>query len=417
MKSVPIVAIWLDNRRTKNGNLFPVKIRITHNRKRYYYPTGVNLSEVDFNKAVSNNPGAKFTKVHQHLYSLQKEAIEAIFEIIENKKAHFTIELFEKILKLNDPQYRDVFKCFERKIEKSKLEGRIKTSECCRSAYQSFKEFTGNEALSFYEVDKLFLDNYESFMLANKKSLGTIGAYTRELRTVFNEAIDNQIINGDIYPFGNNKYQIPGVTNIKRALRSHELVKLIEYMADDNYWEQLAKNYFLFSLYCQGMNMKDIANLKYGDIEKDTFSFVREKTKRTKKTGRRIITVYLTEESKKIIALLGNQNRSKDNYVFPILNKQLSPERKEAVVAQHIKMVNKYLRIIGKKIGIENDITTQTARHSFATSLKRRGLSTETIQELIGHADKSTTQFYLDSFEDDYKSYIIKDFVTDLSSK
>jgi len=278
MKSAPIVAIWLDTRRTKNGNVFPVEIRITHNIKRYYYPTSINLSKVDFNKAVSNNPGAKFTKIHQHLYILQKQAIEAIYEIIENKKAHFTIELFEKILSLNDTQYRDVFKCFERRIEKSKLEGRIKTSESCRSAYQSFKEYTGNAALSFYEVDKLFLDSYESFMLTKRKSLGTIGAYTRELRALFNEAIDNQIISRDIYPFGINKYQIPGISNIKRALRNQDLVKLIEYNPIDNFWEQLAKDYFLFSLYCQGMNMKDIANLKYGDIEKDTFSFVRAKT-------------------------------------------------------------------------------------------------------------------------------------------
>ena len=39
------------------------------------------------------------------------------------------------------------------------------------------------------------------------------------------------------------------------------------------------------------------------------------------------------------------------------------------------------------------------ARHTFATVLKRSGVSVALISESLGHSDLSTTQIYLDSFE------------------
>ena len=39
------------------------------------------------------------------------------------------------------------------------------------------------------------------------------------------------------------------------------------------------------------------------------------------------------------------------------------------------------------------------ARHSFATVLKRSGVSTSIISESLGHSSEKITQIYLDSFE------------------
>ena len=51
-------------------------------------------------------------------------------------------------------------------------------------------------------------------------------------------------------------------------------------------------------------------------------------------------------------------------------------------------------------IGI-NDISTYTARHSFATMLKRSGVSISFISESLGHRDVRTTESYLADFEKD----------------
>lgn len=49
--------------------------------------------------------------------------------------------------------------------------------------------------------------------------------------------------------------------------------------------------------------------------------------------------------------------------------------------------------------GIESNLTTYVARHSWATILKRSGVSTSIIIERLGHTTEKTIQVYLDSFE------------------
>ena len=120
------------------------------------------------------------------------------------------------------------------------------------------------------------------------------------------------------------------------------------------------------------------------------------------------ISIALTPEIEKIVLDWGNKPVEDDQFVFPILHAGLTPEKELALIQQATKNINDHMKNICKKLGIEKNVTTYTARHSFSTILKRSGASTEFISESLGHTNLNTTERYLDSFDDDQKQHWAK---------
>ena len=87
--------------------------------------------------------------------------------------------------------------------------------------------------------------------------------------------------------------------------------------------------------------------------------------------------------------------------MFPILDRKVhkTEMQKREKIHKPMKATNKALRRIGEQLGIPIDLTTYVARHSYATVLKRSGVSTAIISESLGHSSEKVTQIYLDSFE------------------
>lgn len=395
-------AIIHDTRRALKDGTYPVKLRITHNKKQKYYPTDIFLTTEDMAKVYGPKPREHYKKLLSKFATIEERALGVI-----DKISIFTFEQFEK--KFFDLSQRDnVFDAFASKITQLRLEGRAGTASSYECAMSSLKSFAGDDQLTFTDVTPDYLIAYEKWMLGKGRSITTVGIYLRPLRALFNDAMAEGDINQDIYPFGKRKYQIPAGKNIKKALKLSDIKKIFEYEPVHDS-EARARDLWIFSYLCNGINIRDIARLKYKNLAKDKITFVRAKTERTTRKNTKTIVVQLMPEARQIIHLWGNRPAMPDSYIFPILSTNLSPDEELAKVKQATKTINKYIKRIACAVGVDQNVTTYVARHSFSTVLKRSGAPMEFISEALGHNDMKTTEVYLDSFEDDTsKEYVSK---------
>jgi integrase len=295
-------------------------------------------------------------------------------------------------------------------------EGRLSSAESYEITAKHLKTFVGvkNQILFFSSVTPEFLSSFEKFLFQSDriKSYATVGVYMRNLRCIFNRAISNKLITPDIYPFGKNRYSPPATKKSKRALSIDDIGKIYNYQCKEiNSATDWAKDMWLFAYFSNGMNVKDIASLKYENIQKDkkSFKFIREKTKNSTKDNLQVIEVIITDEIERIIDKWGNKPKMPLNYVFSIFDpNKMSEKGKRDAVKNASKNIGKYMKIIAAELSLEARPTYIYARHSFSTILKRAGVPIEMISEQLGHTSIKTTQIYLGSFESDQKREITK---------
>ncbi|HEY5371240.1 MAG TPA: tyrosine-type recombinase/integrase, partial [Hanamia sp.] len=178
-----------------------------------------------------------------------------------------------------------------------------------------------------------------------------------------------------------------------------------------------AKDMWLFAYFANGMNVKDIAFLKYENIKDGSLSFIREKTKHSTRDDIQKIQVFITDDLQRIINKWGKKPVKPKSFIFDILNpKDLSDLQIYRDINQAVKTINKYMKRIAQDLKLERAPTTNFARHSFSTVLKRAGVPIEMISEQLGHTSIKTTQIYLDSFESEQKREITK-FLTAFKKK
>lgn len=390
-------AIIHDIRRAKKDNTFPVKLRITYQQKQKYFGLGIDLTVRDFEKLSTNRLSEESTVIKKAILDAEVKA----HAVIDRLKP-FSFAEFEKRFAQPLAVKRALSTVYDEIISSLRERGRVGTADSYKSAYNSFLVFRKN--LSFEDVTVSFLYEYERWMLERGRSKTTVSIHVRAMRVFFNEAVAQRLVSPEVYPFGRRKYRIPFGRNIKKALRIHEIESIYNYIPE-NESEALAKDLWIFSYFANGLNIKDIAYLTYEKIDGDFIVLERAKTEHTVRSNPLPISIYVNEDLEDIIKRRGNPKLSIDTYVFPILTQGADDDRKRAEFKQFTQVQNKWLKRIGIKLGLSIKLTTGVARHSFSTQLKRSGASPAFIQEALGHTSATTTQYYLDSFENELKKH------------
>ena len=384
------------SKRLSNGES-PLMLQVSKGGKRQYQSLGVSVNPKfwDFskNKPKSNCPNREY-----------------ILKLILNKQA----ELQQRMLELNAEQkeyttttlLHDEHRKFELKTVKQfyqELVEQYKANEKCgnrliyKSSYNSINVFTnGNLEIPFSAIDVAWLNKYEKWLRSKGNKETTMSLMFRTLRSAYNKAIESKCARKSDYPFNDYRISKFDVSTEKRAIAKADVLKFSTdvHSIGKQQYVQLSKDIFIFSYLCGGINFTDIANLtKDNIIEGKRLHYIRQKTGKLIKLG-------LSEEALKIIKRYAVESKG---YLFPILNAQLhkTPLQKQNRIHKMLGKVNKNLKLLAAQLGVEANLTTYVARHSFASVLKKSGVNIALISEALGHSDLTTTQIYLDSFDNE----------------
>lgn len=159
------------------------------------------------------------------------------------------------------------------------------------------------------------------------------------------------------------------------------ILKIIEDRPDKKN-QSLRDKAILECLYATGMRVSEIVGLRLNDVNLES-GFIKCRGKGDKErlvpVGRQGIQAC-REYLEKVRAKQG----AKTDHFF-------IGKRKQGLTREFVwQMIKKYAR----QAGIQKNISPHTFRHSFATHLLERGADLRILQELLGHADISTTQIY-----------------------
>jgi integrase/recombinase XerD len=389
-----IKTVLYTSKKLSNGE-HPVMLRIIKDRRTKYLSTGFSCP-VDLWDANSNLPKKKHPHYTEIAILLGKKKLDAQKLLYEFENEDNDLSAYEIKTKLTKTRVRNpsVFDYFENIIKRLINKGQIKTAEVYKDTQKNLKYYTSKK-IRFSDIDVQFLSGFEEHLIVKGKGGNTIYIYLRTLRALINKAIKEDVCSEKYYAF--KKFSLSKYSKIKtakRALSKEEIGQIIHLNTNDFPHLADAKNIFLFSFYCRGMNFIDIAFLKWTNIRKDRLVYTRSKTKE-------LFSLQLLPPAQDILNYYKDQIlENKESYVFPLIKEtHITPTMIYNRKLKMLRKINEGLKEIAEIVGIKSVLTTYVARHSYATIMKKNGISTSIISQALGHDSEKTTQIYLESFE------------------
>jgi len=389
----------------KDGS-HPLMIRVSSFNQRKYIGTGLKC-KTDHWDNIEDFPNEKY---RSHAYKDHISKDKMIIKLVDIKrKMQKVIDQFDDndvtwtcdqfVMAYNRKKQRPmtVLRYFDEVTQRLRKSRRIGTAEAYFHTKKSLENFLEKD-ISFHELTASLLQKFKEYHESRGNKPGTIAVHLRTIRVIYNRAIIDGYANKENYPF--IKGLIPNGKPAKRAMTQDEFIKFKNEKLEDPALIR-ARDYFLFSFYTRGMNFFDLAMLKVKNIKNNVITYERHKTK-----GR--FNIAVVSQLEPIIEKYA-KGKTGDEFLFPIVNPKFTGEvSRYNRIKKARNRVNQNLRIIAKLADIDQNITFYVARHSFATIMKYKGVSTEAIQEFLGHQDVKTTENYLKSFGDPVLDELIK---------
>ena len=428
--TIPKFTVDLDTRRLKIRNgTYPVKLYVDYNDIPNTYGTIYDMTLEEWQKLKQPHISASLREKRDKLQELEDKAREfarslEIFSfnrfeqlfiegnpLIKARKRtnkggsapadNFDFTPFlEKVYILKDEDLGKGFilDVFVMKIKDLLQEGSVGTAQVYQAAYYSLKSYWGLKR--FGEINVSVIKQYGRSQKEKGNSRSYVGINLRTLRAMFNYADAKGIIDKKkYYPFGRYKYVIARPAKRKKFLTPQQLAGLYFYQTkDDGLQEAVA--YWKFLYLGNGMNMKDALLLTWDCCQGNYIVFERAKTELTAKGEQESIDVFISDDLRDILNYLGTKDKSPDNYIFPILNKEMNAIEIHHTIKRVIKLINARMKRVCKELGIPPIATTGLARKAAVNQVLAGGATPHFIKEFLGHENLNTQNHYTDAAAD-----------------
>ena len=385
MPSVSI--IYRKDKLNKKGEA-PIHFRIIKDRKVSYISSTIMLPEENWDfknkKIKSKHPNS--SRLNSFLANKFTELQDQVFEHETLTKSSTTKQLKEKIY---GKKPTDFFAFADEACGKYLQKNKISTYDKNKSIIKKLKDYHQSNRLDFQDITPLYLTKYENYLRSKfNNQTNTIHRDMKFIRKLFNDAYSVDLVEHNQNPF--HKYKLKTEKTQKTFLTEQELEALANVKTEKGSRLELHKDMFIFAAYTGGLRVSDVLLLKWQNFDGLRISLT------IQKTGSQL-SIKLPDIAIEIINKYKLKQPNKQNFIFPMLPADLDLKNAIEVdrkISGATAYINKNLKILAQKAGLEKPLSFHISRHTWATRALRKGISIDKVSKLMGHAAIKETQIY-----------------------
>lgn len=392
-----------------------VMIRITLNRKVIYEGTGIHIKKSDWNEKANFDKG-NWIRTTNEMYAVYNRAIKTKINELDTialQNPNLSANALKSTISAKSESFTSYFLYFREMLKPTASLGRINHYQ---STFNKLSTYAKGKDIFMSDLTPKFLEGFENYLLTiNKRN--TASKTLAYLKAVVSHLYKNRpdIAGAHPNPFHQiklryEKSQKTRLTMEEIALFESADLSPTDYAKNrDNAKNQKhhARNIFLLQYYFAGTRISDMLLAQKKHFVSGRFIY---RTKKTDTPRSFKIADKALEILNEYLPFLENDN----DFVFPFLPERaknlLKLSEKNDIAAQRIldkliesktTIVSTHLKEIAAKLGINKNISTHVARHSFADQARRNKIDVYAISKALGHTRVAVTEGYLESFDTD----------------
>lgn len=271
------------------------------------------------------------------------------------------------------------------------VEGNFGTAHVYRSSLNAIIAYCEKEDLVFSEVTSEWLKGFEVHLRRRGCSWNTVSTYLRTFRAVYNRAVNLQ--EAPYVPYLFRSVYTGTHADYKRALGDGDMEKVfvdLSRVPGVPLPVREAQELFILMFLLRGMPFVDLAYLRKSDLHDDVITYRRRKTGRS-------LSVTLTSEAMILVKKYMNHDSSSP-YLFSFLKSDEGTREAYREYQLALRSFNQRLMLLGKLLGLEDKLSSYTARHTWATTAYYCEVHPGIISEAMGHSSITVTETYLKPF-------------------